>query len=421
MARDRRWWGTVRFRVTLLATVAVVVVLLGTSVLLVVRQRASLLEQLDDALERDAARVGAALANGVDPEQAILDDDDDLAVRIVDDDGTTLASSDGGRAFDAGRVITESFETPDGTRGEITAGAALDDVDDAVASLLVALAWVVPVAVVVLAGVVWVVVGRTLRPVEQIRREVAGFGLGQLDRRVPQPAGHDEIARLAGTMNEMLDRLDRSSRRQRRFVADASHELRTPLTRMRSELEVGLATPASLLEEVSAQQEMIEDLLLLARSDDGALEAHRDVVDLDDIVLEEVRVRRSPTVTIDATAVSAGQVRGHVDQLRRIVRNLLDNAVRHAASTVRVELAERDGDVVLAVADDGPGIPAERRTEIFERFTRLDSARSGGAGRAGLGLAIAHDLVVRHDGRILVDGDGPGARFVVTLPASDRA
>ncbi len=112
-------------------------------------------------------------------------------------------------------------------------------------------------------------------------------------------------------------------------------------------------------------------------------------------------------------------MRGHADQLRRIVGNLLDNAVRHATRTVRVELAERDGHAVLIVSDDGPGVPPERRDEIFERFTRLDDARSGGPGRAGLGLAIARDLVVRHAGTITVDGDGTsGARFVVNLPAS---
>ena len=413
MPRDRRLGSTVRFRVTLLATAPVIVVLVTTSVLLVARQRSSLLELLDEALQRDADRISNTLEEGAGAAEA-ADDDDDLAVRVVADDGTLLASTD--EDVDGGRIATSDFSAPDGTEGEVIVAASVEDVDESVAALVPSLLWIVPLAVIVLAGVVWAVVGRTLRPVEQIRREVAGIGLHQLDRRVPQPSGNDEIARLATTMNEMLDRLERSSRRQQQFVADASHELRTPLTRMRSELEVGSATPKSLLEELVAQQAMIEDLLLLARSDSNALETRRDVVDLDDVVMEEVSARRSSEVAIDTSAVSAAQVRGHAEQLRRIVRNLLDNAVRHASTAVRIELGERGHQAVLAVTDDGPGIPPDRRDEIFERFTRLDSARSGGAGRAGLGLAIAHDLVTRHDGRIAVDGGGAGARFVVTLP-----
>ena len=285
---------------------------------------------------------------------------------------------------------------------------------------------IVPLAVVVLAALVWLVVGRTLRPVERMRAEVASIGLAELDRRVPEPPGDDEIARLAVTMNEMLARLEHAARRQQRFVADASHELRTPLTRMRTELEVDerhpdeadpAATRRSVLEEIAGLQRLIDDLLVLARTD-GEPTRRAEPVDLDDLVLEEIRAADGAPISIDGHAVSAAQVVGDRDELRRVVRNLLDNARRHATTAVSVELTERGGQAVLVVADDGPGVPAERRDEVFERFSRLDEARSGGAGRAGLGLAIVHDIVVRHGGTVVVaDAPGGGARFVVALPS----
>ena len=417
MAGERRG-GTIRLRVTLLATVAVAIVLVVTSILLVARQRAAFIEQLDDALERDAARVAAAFASGDGVADGTLGDDD-VGILVVTDDGRELVRSAGYDDVDGDRVASQAFVAPDGTQGVVFAASSLEDVDENVGALIASLAWIVPLAIAALAGIVWIVVGRTLRPVEAIRAQVAAIGMQQLDRRVSEPPGHDEISRLAATMNEMLERLERSSIRQQRFVADASHELRTPLTRMRAELEAGTATPASLLEELEAQQRMIEDLLVLARADAGALDSGRGPVDLDDLVLEEVRARRAIGATIDATAVSAAQVAGNADQLRRVVRNLIDNAVRHATSTVKIGLVERDGQAVLTVSDDGPGIPPERRAELFERFTRLDDARSGGGGRTGLGLAIAHDLVASHGGEIVVEG-GPGARFVVTLPIGHR-
>jgi signal transduction histidine kinase len=225
----------------------------------------------------------------------------------------------------------------------------------------------------------------------------------------------------------MLARLERSAHQQQRFVADASHELRTPLTRMRAELEVdeqhperadASATRRSQLDEIAGLQRTIDDLLLLARSDVGATDHHVEPVDLDDIVLDEIRASAASPVIVDWQRVSAAQVAGRADELRRVVRNLLDNARRHATSTVTVELSESDGCARLVVADDGPGIPWEQREVIFERFARLDEARTG-AGHAGLGLAIAHDIVTRLGGTITVDdSSNGGARFVVTVPST---
>ena len=270
-------------------------------------------------------------------------------------------------------------------------------------------------------------VGRTLRPVERIRTEVSGIGLRELDRRVPQPPGGTRSPASAATMNEMLDRLDVSSRQQQQFVADASHELRTPLARIRSELELArregdAADPevvASLLEEVDSLQRLTEDLLVLAQLDAGVPARPGRPVDVDDVVLEAAGEVETRGRSLDTRQVSAAQVVGHRDQLRRVVVNLLDNAVRHAAATVTLSLAETDSVVRLSVTDDGPGIPAERRADVFERFRRVDDARAAGRGGTGLGLAIARDLVQRHGGTITVDPDyDAGARFVVTLPAT---
>jgi signal transduction histidine kinase len=228
-------------------------------------------------------------------------------------------------------------------------------------------------------------------------------------------------------MNDMLARLETSVGRQQRFVADASHELRSPLTRLRSELEVAMAEVAhteqravlrGLLDEVLGMQVMVEDLLFLARSDAGQANGSFRSVDLDDLVLEEAkRILSHQRVEVDLSAVSGAQVRGDRGQLTRAIRNLMDNAERHAATRVELSLQESDEDAVLVVADDGPGIPYQEATRIFERFTRLDEARTTGAGGTGLGLAISREIVDRHQGSLsLLPTDGGGARFQLKIP-----
>ena len=228
-------------------------------------------------------------------------------------------------------------------------------------------------------------------------------------------------------MNEMLSRLEASVRRQQRFVADASHELRSPLTRLRSELEVDMAEAGhaqqrgvlrGLLEEVLWMQAMVEDLLFLARSDARQAAGAFSRVDLDDLVLSEAkRIQSHQRVEVDLSAVSAAQVIGDPGQLTRAIRNLIDNAERHAASRVELSLQESGEDAVLVVADDGPGIPDREADRIFERFTRLDEARTAGAGGTGLGLAISREIVERHQGSLtLLPTDGLGARFELKIP-----
>ncbi|MEZ5282510.1 MAG: HAMP domain-containing sensor histidine kinase [Acidimicrobiales bacterium] len=270
-------------------------------------------------------------------------------------------------------------------------------------------------------------VGRALRPVEAIRSEVSEIGATDLHRRVPQPATGDEIGRLAVTMNAMLDRIESGAVRQQRFVSDASHELRTPLAISRHMLETALRDPEStdwstiagdVLDEELRMQRLVDDLLWLARHDQHPHFLQHALLDLDEVVMRQaVRTPGRVGVELDLSAVSAGQVRGSEDDLTRVVQNLLDNALRHATSRVAVSLhSEPCGRVVLAVDDDGPGVPPEMRDMVFERFSRADTARGRDDGGSGLGLAIAQEIIADHDGVLAVGASGMGgARFSVEI------
>ena len=251
-----------------------------------------------------------------------------------------------------------------------------------------------------------------------------------MHRRVPVPNTDDEVARLARTMNGMLDRLERASSRQRAFVSDASHELRSPVSTIRAELEVASAdadhadwpgVAQRTLGETERLSRLVDDLLALARLDEAQGPPTRNPVDLDDLILEEgLRTHRVPVRT---TGVSAGRVAGDARQLTQVVRNLVDNAQRHAATQVAISLQREGDELILVVDDDGPGIPDSEREHIFDRFTRLDEARGRADGGAGLGLAVVRRVVEHHGGTVfVVDSDTAsgglgGARFVVRLPA----
>lgn len=225
-----------------------------------------------------------------------------------------------------------------------------------------------------------------------------------------------------------LRRVARAEAAQRRFVSDASHELRSPVATVRQHAEVALAHPGradagtlagTVLDEAVRMQRLVDDLLLLAHADENAIRPRRRPVDLDDLVFEEARRlrQRGGRLRVDSGGVSAGRVLGDADALRRVVRNLGENAARHARSRVALALGTVGGAVRLDVDDDGPGVPEGERGRIFERFVRLDEARARGEGGAGLGLAIVAELVAAHGGTVAVD-TAPvlgGARFTVTL------
>ncbi|WP_431521569.1 ATP-binding protein [Actinomadura madurae] len=284
-----------------------------------------------------------------------------------------------------------------------------------------------PPLLAVVAGVTWLVTRRALRPVEAVRAELAAItSSGDLARRVPVPDARDEIAGLAVTTNETLAALEESVARQRGFVADASHELRSPIASLRTQLEVAAAHPGlldvdGLVEDVVRLQHLAADLLLLARIDAGDRPPARPVL-LGGLVRDELERRTGDRIPVEPSIEGDPRVMGVPGRLSRVVGNLLDNAERYAGTAVRLSLREEAGAAVLRVADDGPGVPPGDRERIFERFVRLDDARSRDDGGAGLGLAIARDLVLAHGGAITVgDAPGGGALFEVRLPVTSGA
>lgn len=284
-----------------------------------------------------------------------------------------------------------------------------------------------PLLLALTGGATWWLTGRALRPVEDIRGAVSEIEYRDLARRVDVPSTHDEIEALATTMNRMLLRLEVAQSGQRRFVSDASHELRSPLASLSASLEIARAAPEAqawpalldiMDDEVGRMRHLVDDLLLLAKADDRGMASAREDVDLDDIVAAEARrLRASGRCTVQAS-IEPARVVGDVAKLTQVLRNLCDNAERAASSQVRLALCVEGDEVVIDVDDDGAGVPEAERARVFERFVRLDDARSRDLGGSGLGLAIVAEIVAVHGGSVQV-GEAPGlggARFEVRLP-----
>lgn len=436
--------GTLRWRTTLGAMAVVGVTVAAASLALVTLLSASLTGEVEAAARLRAEEVAAMLeVSGVVPLLGVPDADEQL-IQVVDGGGVVVASSVNvaGRGpvadVPAGGSTVVRVDLDDGDRFVVVAVAAdgglrvlvgrgLEEVQESTAAVIGLLAVGAPLLLAVMALTVWWVVGRALAPVEAIRRQVDAISSTEMHRRVPEPGRGDEISRLARTMNRMLDRLEFSQLQQRRFVSDASHELRSPVAAIRQHAEVAAAHPgggtveglaAAVLAEDLRIQRLLEDLLILARSDEGTRSAPHRPVDLDDLVIEQARrVRYTSQVLVDTAAVSAGQVDGDQRLLGRMVGNLADNAARHARSRIAFALRQADGLVTLIVEDDGAGIAPADRERIFERFVRLDEARARSHGGAGLGLAIVAEVVAGHRGTVTVtEASAGGARFEVRLP-----
>ncbi|MEU6890349.1 ATP-binding protein [Streptomyces sp. NPDC046557] len=442
---------SVRARATLGAS-AVVALALGTvSFALLGLLHGNLMRSAQDDAERQAvATAGLAAGGRLDPVLPGGHGTDFL--QVVDAEGRVLAASpnlvgrppvSGARPGSPGtvrgtwngrpvrqehrqRVVQVTTATASGLV-TVYAGTSLRQADAAGDMITAALAVMVPLLVLTVALVTWRVTGWALRPVEAIRAEVAEISERDLHRRVPVPRSEDEVARLAVTVNATLDRLEAAGIRQRQFIADASHELRSPITVLRTQLEVAQAHPdpalwgelvSGALEDTVRLQDLAADLLLLARLD-TAEPPPAAAVDLTGVAREAARPRRGDRIPVEADLAPDVTVRGSTLWLSRLVTNLLDNAQRHAARRVSLTLRvdkERDL-VVLEVCDDGPGIAVADRERVFERFTRLDDARSRDEGGSGLGLAIARNIATSLGGSLAV-GSAPtgGARLVATLP-----
>jgi len=415
------WWPqSVRVRLTVIATLAfaIAIGLAGFGLVRIVHN--NLLDKIDETNQQQLDDLQAAVNRGelAQPTEANAVCGYDFRGRVV--------------CYPASPAPRSGYEAAEREVGSIKlvaqqSTAAVNRTVDSVTNLLLI---AVPAMIALVALAAWYFTGRALRPVESIRQEAESITGTTMHRRVPEPDTDDEVGRLARTMNAMLDRLETSSQRQRQFVSDASHELRSPLASIRTNLEVALrhadradwpvVAERALAEDVR-MEDTVSELLELARLDEIAGPTPLDTlpeVDLDELVLDDtVQQRRVP---VDTSRVSAGRVHGRREQLTRVVRNLLDNATRHAATRVAVEL-RTDGDhaVELTVDDDGPGIPVDDRERVFDRFTRLDDGRARDAGGLGLGLSMVKTITEQHGGTVTIE-DAPigGARLRVRLPAA---
>ena len=451
---DPRSWG-IPVRSALAAAAVVLFAFLAMAAVVLGVLHRQLLIDVDAAADRRVRDVVAGLQ--FDPpaelDTGLLATDAQIAVvQVIDSSGALVRASAGAQhdllvdpALFGGAGTTVSTESEDGTdlrvsgatadrqgnRYTVLVGADGTGVDSTVTIVAVLLVIAMPLVVAGAAAATFVLVRRSLRSVEAIRLRVADISAHDLSERVPVPAHRDEVSALAVTMNDMLARIQSGHAAQRRFVGDASHELRSPLSTIISAVEVGLAHPELLgpelvgetvLPEAQRMQTLIDDLLLLARADEHGVPLRSGDVDLDDLADGEARrIERATAHTVQVDLAPA-RLTGDAEALTRVVRNLLENAVRHAHSRVEVSVGAADATVFLRVGDDGSGIPAEDRTRVFDRFVRLDSDRSRTGGGSGLGLAIVAEIVAAHGGSVSA-GERPGGGTVVTvqLPAPDES
>ncbi|MEV0587578.1 ATP-binding protein [Nonomuraea sp. NPDC050310] len=439
----RIWATTLRGRVTLIAAAVATLVLVPAGV-----AGAALARSLSAAEvwteNRDTAALVTGMIRGGDLAGDVLrlkNTDPTTLVQVVTADGTVVAATPAAQRLSrlsdvwpaASDRVVNTTACPsfgclhltalrESTRPDslvvyvaqptpsILAGRAVDLVIAIQVVLLTAL----------ITWIAWLLAGRTLRPVNQIRAQLDDINATDPGRRVVEPSGEDEIAKLARSINGTLARLEYAAEQQRRFASDASHELRTPLAGLRAQLEGAQLYPedtdiAELVDDALKDTDRVEaiitDLLLLARIG-SRVDIVKERLDLGELVRKTLLDRTGP-VPITATLADGVFVEGVRFQLDRLLANLLDNAERHADTSIGVELTAAGDEAVLSLENDGAPIPEHERERIFERFTRLDSARSRGAGGTGLGLAIAREVAVAHRGSLRVAGD---ARFELRLP-----
>jgi signal transduction histidine kinase len=452
-----RWWRrrSLRARLTVITTAGLAVALIVGAMLLRATLRTSLTRDVDNTA-RQGAREVAALAQANRLPKLLLVPGT-LTVQVLDPRGYIFNASPGadrtvpllplrqaaahattgravllnGRPYDIPytmRVVTVRTRSGD----IVIAGVSFEPVTDTVQTVTRALLVGTPVLLLLLAWVTWLVVGSTLRPISALRRGaqvVAGTGRPST---LPVPEARDEVQVLAVTLNDMLARLDAAQQRQRDLVSDTAHELRSPIASIRTQLEVALDHPeqqdwaetaSDVLADTLRLARLAEDLLVLARLDDRGTRPPpgRRPVDLSALAAEEAARSAGARVPVTASTSNRCVVTGDPDGLRRLLRNLIENALRYAKSGVDVTARREGDDVVLSVSDDGPGIPAKDRERAFGRFVRLDAARSRDgqeAGGSGLGLAIVRATALAHGGSAGLEDASPGLRAVIRLPAA---
>jgi signal transduction histidine kinase len=329
-----------------------------------------------------------------------------------------------GEWFETRRTI----EAPNGQELTLVAVTPFEVLDRSIDRLALALLIIVPLIVLLGGLALWFAIGSALQPVQRITDEAKRIAPSNSGDRLPVPDSSDEIADLTLTLNNMLDRLDAGLVRQRQFVSDASHELRSPLTAVKGAAElvaINTELPDSIEPTVEALnhgvarlETVLDDLTELAVA---GVTLARTEVDLADVInAEAVAVTQETGVPIKTDRVTPVVVAAHQVRLGRAVRNLLDNAVRHASSNVLVSGNVADGWVQITVDDDGPGVADADRDRVFERFVRLDDGRARSGGGSGLGLALVSAIAAEHGGTVsCTTSPIGGARFELRFPADD--
>lgn len=450
MAEHQPRVAGIRVRTAAVAASVVAVALVLACGVLLVLLRDRLVGAEVSAASLRSRDIAALVADGELPDDLSFPGDDLGFSQVVAADGAVVAASGNvageprqtdrqpptgasleeirtGLPVGDGERFALSVRTVPSSDGPLTviAGSSLTAADDTWSSVLLIMLIGVPALVVLVTLLTRRVVNTALQPVEAIRSEVAEISQHDLHKRVPEPGTGDEIDRLAASMNSMLERLENSSEQQRRFVADASHELRSPLASARATLEVSAAHSHDVaglraaiddaLIDHDRLEALLADLLALAQLDAASASGRIRSVDMNDVATRAAQRYTDPRLQVDV-ADGPQAIFGNPSQLDRVLTNLLDNALTHCTDVVRVSVAADHADVVVTVDDDGPGIALSERSMVFERFVRLDEARTADRG-TGLGLAIVRDTVRSHGGDVRVETSPlGGARFEVRLP-----
>lgn len=462
---------TIRFKLTFWYVVLLGITLSAFSAFLYVTLARGLQQSLDNKLRATAEIIAAAARHPLGPGPSLADVDRIMRehfgikpmgrfVQILDEAGRRASNV---RNVDVpvsihtleraakGEAVFETVRLRDGSRlrlvtvpimvggrmlGIVQVGSPLEGIEEALSQLLLILVVAVPLVLVVASLGGSFLANKALKPVDEITKTAKRIGSGDLSQRIHlEEFLDDEIGRLASTFNEMIGKLERSFLQIKRFTADASHELKTPLTVLKGEIEVGLKRDraveeykrilSSCLEEVDHMSRIVDDLLTLARADMGALELRRERVDLGEVAEDVWRSlqRMAEEKGLKFSLARDGEVPvwGDRDRLRQLVVNLVDNALKYTPSggEVVLKVGRQDALALLSVKDTGEGIPPEDQERVFERFYRVDKARSREKGGTGLGLSICKWIAEAHGGRIWLKSEiGRGSTFTVELPLS---
>lgn len=449
MAALRRHLSTVRGRSTWRSMAVVAVTLAVGAVVLLASFRSSLERNVDQTLQQQVRDRITLIDQGNDPTSFDQVLQEEAFVWIGRPDGTVISASGAvtplenpipsqvGTSTQVQLLVEErkpdeidseqmelrvfSAASADGTI-IVVAGSEAEQIGKTLGELARLFALAIPAIVALVGALSWRTAGRALRPVEHIRAQAETITGASLAERVPVPDGTDEIHELAVTMNDMLARLESHERSLRQFTADASHELKSPVANVRALIDTTTIDDpawhdlkATISSETDRLRDLVDNLLFLARR--GEIDNQRGeltTVHLDDLLFDEAEtLAAAHTIRVDIGGVRPAAVTGEREPLRRLVRNLVDNAARHTSTCVWLSCWEAEnGTVLLTVSDDGAGISHDDRDRVFERFTRLEEARDRDNGGAGLGLAIVRQIAVDHGGDVAFVNSAHGGATV---------